>query len=244
MAIEAGARSGLVAVDDKTVEYFRGRPFAPNGVLWDQPSVLAHPAHRRGREVRHRGRGRRARHQAAGHLGHLARDGAAGGFPRAGSRPRKGRRAPQRHGARAGIHGPEAQHPADRYPRGPRVHRFLHQLRIEDLRAAAAVARGKRVASNVRRPWWCRARAWSSSRPSAKGWTRSSSRPASNGASPAVRCAGHERRPAGAGRALRLHVQPQLRRPPGPGRPHAPVSPAMAAAAAVAGHFVDVRSFR
>ena len=36
MAIEAGARSGLVAVDDKTVEYFRGRPFAPNGVLWDQ----------------------------------------------------------------------------------------------------------------------------------------------------------------------------------------------------------------
>ncbi len=36
MAIEAGARSGMVAVDDKTVEYFRGRPFAPTGVLWDQ----------------------------------------------------------------------------------------------------------------------------------------------------------------------------------------------------------------
>ena len=35
MAIEAGARSGMVAVDDKTVEYFRGRPFAPSGVLWD-----------------------------------------------------------------------------------------------------------------------------------------------------------------------------------------------------------------
>ncbi len=31
MAIEAGARSGLVAVDDKTVEYLRGRPFAPQG---------------------------------------------------------------------------------------------------------------------------------------------------------------------------------------------------------------------
>ena len=36
MAIEAGARSGMVAVDDKTVEYFRGRPFAPMGVVWDQ----------------------------------------------------------------------------------------------------------------------------------------------------------------------------------------------------------------
>lgn len=35
MAIEAGARSGMVAVDDKTIEYFRGRPFAPSGVLWD-----------------------------------------------------------------------------------------------------------------------------------------------------------------------------------------------------------------
>jgi len=35
MAIEAGARSGMVAVDDKTIEYFRGRPFAPAGALWD-----------------------------------------------------------------------------------------------------------------------------------------------------------------------------------------------------------------
>ncbi|OYV46312.1 MAG: 3-isopropylmalate dehydratase large subunit, partial [Burkholderiales bacterium 21-58-4] len=36
MAIEAGARSGMVAVDEKTIEYFRGRPYAPTGVLWDQ----------------------------------------------------------------------------------------------------------------------------------------------------------------------------------------------------------------
>ncbi|HKQ31416.1 MAG TPA: 3-isopropylmalate dehydratase large subunit [Burkholderiales bacterium] len=36
MAIEAGARAGMVAVDDKTVEYFRGRPYAPKGELWDQ----------------------------------------------------------------------------------------------------------------------------------------------------------------------------------------------------------------
>jgi 3-isopropylmalate/(R)-2-methylmalate dehydratase large subunit len=35
MAIEAGARAGLVAVDEKTIEYVRGRPLAPKGVEWD-----------------------------------------------------------------------------------------------------------------------------------------------------------------------------------------------------------------
>ena len=36
MSIEAGARNGLVAVDDATINYVRGRPFAPAGALWDQ----------------------------------------------------------------------------------------------------------------------------------------------------------------------------------------------------------------
>jgi 3-isopropylmalate/(R)-2-methylmalate dehydratase large subunit len=46
MAIEAGARAGLVAVDDKTIEYVKGRPFSPGtdkasgrfvgGVEWEQ----------------------------------------------------------------------------------------------------------------------------------------------------------------------------------------------------------------
>ncbi|MYN12006.1 3-isopropylmalate dehydratase large subunit [Pusillimonas sp. TS35] len=36
MAIEAGARSGMVAVDQKTIDYFRGRPYAPTGATWDQ----------------------------------------------------------------------------------------------------------------------------------------------------------------------------------------------------------------
>ncbi|MBV0931924.1 3-isopropylmalate dehydratase large subunit [Marinobacterium weihaiense] len=35
MAIEAGARVGLVAVDDTTIEYFRGRPFSPSAEQWD-----------------------------------------------------------------------------------------------------------------------------------------------------------------------------------------------------------------
>jgi 3-isopropylmalate/(R)-2-methylmalate dehydratase large subunit len=36
MAIEAGARAGLVAVDDKTIAYLKDRPLAPKGVEWDQ----------------------------------------------------------------------------------------------------------------------------------------------------------------------------------------------------------------
>ena len=36
MAIEAGARAGMVAVDDKTIDYVKGRPFSPEGALWEQ----------------------------------------------------------------------------------------------------------------------------------------------------------------------------------------------------------------
>jgi 3-isopropylmalate/(R)-2-methylmalate dehydratase large subunit len=36
MAIEAGARAGLVAPDEKTFEYLKGREFAPSGEYWDQ----------------------------------------------------------------------------------------------------------------------------------------------------------------------------------------------------------------
>lgn len=36
MAIEGGARAGLVAVDDTTINYLKGRPMAPTGRLWDE----------------------------------------------------------------------------------------------------------------------------------------------------------------------------------------------------------------
>ena len=36
MAIEAGARAGMIAVDQKTLDYVKGRPLAPTGVEWDQ----------------------------------------------------------------------------------------------------------------------------------------------------------------------------------------------------------------
>jgi len=36
MTIEAGARAGMIAVDDTTVHYFQGRPYAPQGETWDK----------------------------------------------------------------------------------------------------------------------------------------------------------------------------------------------------------------
>src|SRR3979409_562520 len=40
MSIEAGARAGLMAVDEVTLAYLKGRPFAPRGELWDR--AVAH----------------------------------------------------------------------------------------------------------------------------------------------------------------------------------------------------------
>lgn len=45
MAIEAGARVGMVAVDDKTIDYVKGRPLAPSGVKWDKAVKYWHTLH-------------------------------------------------------------------------------------------------------------------------------------------------------------------------------------------------------
>lgn len=39
MAIEAGARAGMVAVDDKTIDYFHGRPYAPKADQWENAAA-------------------------------------------------------------------------------------------------------------------------------------------------------------------------------------------------------------
>ena len=39
MAIEAGARAGMIAADDKTIEYLRGRPYAPKGEMFERAAA-------------------------------------------------------------------------------------------------------------------------------------------------------------------------------------------------------------
>ncbi len=45
MAIEAGARAGMIAADDTTIDYVKGRPFAPQGAQWDQAVAYWHTLH-------------------------------------------------------------------------------------------------------------------------------------------------------------------------------------------------------
>jgi 3-isopropylmalate/(R)-2-methylmalate dehydratase large subunit len=45
MAIEAGARAGLVAVDDTTLAYLEGKPFAPAGAMWERAAAYWRTLH-------------------------------------------------------------------------------------------------------------------------------------------------------------------------------------------------------
>ena len=74
MTIEGGARAGLIAPDEKTFDYVKGRPRAPKGAAYDMARRLLEDAlHRRGRAFR-QGRGARRRQAAADRLlGLLAR---------------------------------------------------------------------------------------------------------------------------------------------------------------------------
>ena len=117
--------------------------------------------------------------------------------------------------------------------------------RIEDLRAAAAGRRGQAGLPTTSTRWSCRAPASSRSRPKPKASTRSSSQ------------AGFDWREPGCSMCLAMNddrLKPEERcastsnrnfegRQGYKGRTHL-VSPAMAAAAAIAGHFVDIRDWK
>ena len=78
MAIEAGARAGMVAVDGRTIDYVRGRPMAPRGTDWDAAVAHWKTLHSDAGAAFDRVIDDRRRHVgSAGELGHLSRDGRA-----------------------------------------------------------------------------------------------------------------------------------------------------------------------
>ena len=246
MAIEAGARAGLIAVDETTIAYLRGRPYSPTGVEW----ALAESYWR----TLHSDADAHwdavvtldaARSAPAGHLGHVARDGRRDRRPRPRSRERARPGQARRDRARAQLHGARAERSDRRHPHRQGLHRLVHEL------AHRRPARGGRGGAPARRARRRRTSSWRwSSR--APGLVKEQAE--REGLDLVFKGAGFEWREPGCSMCLAMNadrLEPGERcastsnrnfegRQGAGGRTHL-VSPAMAAAAAIEGHFVDVR---
>jgi 3-isopropylmalate/(R)-2-methylmalate dehydratase large subunit len=246
MAIEAGARTGLVAADDKTIAYVEGRTFAPKGKLWDQ---------------------------AVAYWRTLQSDEGAK-FDRVVTLKAEEIKPQVTWGTNPQMVAPvdakvpdpaQEQDPVKREwmeralkymalaPNTPITEIRLDKIfigsctnsRIEDLRAAADVVKGKHVASNIKLALVV----------PGSGLVKEQAE--KEGLDKVFTEAGFEWRQPGCSMCLGMNddqLSPgdrcastsnrnfEGRQGPG-GRTHL-VSPVMAAAAAIAGHFVDIRSFR
>ena len=192
MSIEAGARAGLIAPDETTFDYLQGRPTRPRARPGSRPSPTGGRcrrdagAHYDKEVVARRPRTSRRRSPGAPAPRTCCRSPAAVPDPgrrrRRGATPRASQRALEYMGLTPGT-------PMQRRDGRQGLHRLLHQ------RPDRGPARGRRGRQGPqgrrRRPGDGRAglAAWSSSRPRTKASTGSSRKPASNGASPAARCA-------------------------------------------------------
>ena len=130
---------------------------AGGGALGSRRRALAHARQRRRRDVRPRRDARRRADQAAGHVGHVAGDGRRRSTS-ACRIPDKEKDAARREGMERALaymglapNTPIADIAIDKVFIGS-----CTNSRIEDLRAAAAVARGRRVADTSSSRWWCR----------------------------------------------------------------------------------------
>ncbi|MBI5613050.1 MAG: 3-isopropylmalate dehydratase large subunit [Gammaproteobacteria bacterium] len=243
MAIEAGARAGMIAVDDKTVEYFRGRPYAPSDEIWERAA--------------HAWRDLRSDPDASFEKDIL--------LEAAEIRPQvTWGTSPEMVVAVDGV-VPDPQTEADPIRRESMLHALTYMdlkpgtrlrdialdkifigsctnSRIEDLRAAAQVAKGKRVAGTIKLAMVVPGSGLVKAQAEKEGLDR------------IFKDAGFEWREPGCSMCLAMNadrLEPGERcastsnrnfegRQGAGGRTHL-VSPAMAAAAAIAGHFVDVR---
>ncbi|MEJ2508701.1 MAG: 3-isopropylmalate dehydratase large subunit [Gammaproteobacteria bacterium] len=243
MTIEAGARAGMVAVDEKTIDYLRDRPYAPKGELWDKAVAAWHELHS----------------DADAQFDHVLHIDAASIRPQVswGTSPEMvapvDGRVPdpdkesdpvRREGMRHALkymdlvpNTPIADIRPDKVFIGS-----CTNSRIEDLRAAAAVVKGRKVADGIKLAMVVPGSGLVKKQAEEEGLDR------------VFLEAGFEWREPGCSMCLAMNAD---RLEPGErcastsnrnfegrqgqgGRTHL-VSPAMAAAAAVTGHFTDVR---
>ena len=189
MSIEAGARAGMVAPDETTYEFLRGRPHAPTGAEWDA-AVAAWDQLRTDDDAEFD----TEVYLDAATLSPFVTWGTNPGqgvpLSAVGARPRADARRRRAAGRREsiGVHGPSARHADARYRGGRRLRRFVHQ------RSHRGSARGgRRVCVAARWPtvcgcWSCRARCGCARRPNPKASARYSRPPAPSGVRPAARC--------------------------------------------------------
>ncbi len=245
MAIEAGARAGLVAVDETTIEYIQGRPYAPKGEALRQALQYWRTLHS----------------DPGAHFDRVVELRAEDIAPQVswGTSPEMvlpiGSRVPDPERERDPVKR-QAMERALQYmglePNLPLDTIFVDKVfigsctnsRIEDLRAAAKVVErlGKKVAVNVKQALVVPGSGLVKAQAEREGLDR------------VFKAAGFEWREPGCSMCLAMNadrLEPEERcastsnrnfegRQGAGGRTHL-VSPAMAAAAAIEGHFVDVR---
>ncbi|WP_054773134.1 3-isopropylmalate dehydratase large subunit, partial [Methylogaea oryzae] len=243
MVIEAGARAGLVAVDDVTIDYLKGRPYAPQGALWDQAAAAWRQLHS----------------DADAQFDRVVELDAAAIQPQVtwGTSPEMvvpvGDKVPDPEGQADPVKR-ESMQRALRYmglqPGTPITAISVDRVfigsctnsRIEDLRAAAEVARGRKVAAGVKQALVV----------PGSGLVKSEAE--KEGLDKIFLEAGFEWRDPGCSMCLAMNADRleegercastsnrNFEGRQGYGSRTHLVSPAMAAAAAVAGHFIDVR---
>jgi 3-isopropylmalate/(R)-2-methylmalate dehydratase large subunit len=242
MAIEAGARAGMIAADDTTINYIKGRPFAPTAAQWEQAVANWRTLHS----------------DAAASFDKVVKLDAAEIKPQVtwGTSPEMV----------VAVDGrvPDPMQQSDAVKRASMEHSLVYMglkantpmteikidkvfigsctnSRIEDLREAAEVARGKHIAANVKLAMVV----------PGSGLVKQQAE--KEGLDKIFIAAGFEWREPGCSMCLAMNddrLSPGERcastsnrnfegRQGQGGRTHL-VSPAMAAAAAIAGHFVDV----
>jgi 3-isopropylmalate/(R)-2-methylmalate dehydratase large subunit len=245
MAIEAGARAGMIAVDDKTIDYIKGRPFAPKAEQWDAAvaywrtlvsdidATFDTVVTLKAEEIQP---------QVTWGTSPEMVVGIDGIVPSLDQAKNEVQRADwERAYAYMGL---TANTPINQISIDKVFIGSCTNSRIEDLRAAAAVAKGKHIAQNVKLALVVPGSGLVKAQAELEGLDK------------IFIAAGFEWREPGCSMCLAMNADKLL---PGErcastsnrnfegrqgqgGRTHL-VSPEMAAAAAVAGHFVDVRTF-
>ncbi len=248
MAIEGGARAGMVAVDDKTIEYVKGRPYAPSGEHWNRAVAAWRELHTDADAVFDREvvlDAQRIEPQVTWGTSPEMVTGISGNVPDPDAEPDNVKGNGMRKAlAYMGLHANQsiAEIQLDRVFIGS-----CTNARIEDLRAAAAVAkvalaRGERVAASLKQAMVVPGSGLVKQQAEVEGLDK------------IFLDAGFEWREPGCSMCLAMNADRlesgehcastsnrnfEGRQGAG-GRTHL-VSPAMAAAAAIKGHFVDVR---